>query len=246
MTSTGATSARPSDRPSASERAIRRIQEMLVDGRLHAGERIPSERSLSHALGVSRPTMREAIRALVAMNILETRRGSGTYVTSLRMADLVRPLRFAVAISTTGLAELWEVRLILEPEAAAAAARNATPDELATIEAEVGLTREHLSHARWSEVDLDVHTRIVEASHNSLLLNIHESLRALSIESRAVTARSARVRALGARDHERIAAALRARDAEAAREAMRAHLLGIEELTREAAPADRRERAAPG
>ena len=76
--------------------AIRTIKDMILDGRLAPGQRLPPERSLSEALGVSRPTVREAIRSLQAMNILESRHGAGTFVASLNREGLLRPLAVVV------------------------------------------------------------------------------------------------------------------------------------------------------
>jgi len=87
--------------------AIRTIKDMILDGRLAPGQRLPPERSLSEALGVSRPTVREAIRSLQAMNILESRHGAGTFVASLSVEELLRPLQFVLSLAEGGLDHLF-------------------------------------------------------------------------------------------------------------------------------------------
>src|SRR5690606_8537975 len=106
------------------------IKGMILDGRLRPGDQLPSERALSEALGVSRPTVREAIRSLQAMNIVETRHGAGTFVSSLSVEELLRPLQFALALSDFAMEHLFEVRLMLEPGAAELAAERASDDEI--------------------------------------------------------------------------------------------------------------------
>jgi GntR family transcriptional regulator, transcriptional repressor for pyruvate dehydrogenase complex len=95
--------------------AIRTIKDMILDGRLAPGQRLPSELALSKALGVSPPTVREAIRSLQAMNILESRHGAGTFVASSasrsRWARCSSSCRWPMA----GSSKLFEVRLLLEP-----------------------------------------------------------------------------------------------------------------------------------
>ena len=104
--------------------AIRTIKDMILDGRLAPGQRLPSERALSEALGISRPTVREAIRSLQAMHILESRHGAGTFVASLSVEELLAPLQFVLSLADGGLEHLFEVRLMLEPGAAALARRS--------------------------------------------------------------------------------------------------------------------------
>src|SRR3954470_12088201 len=109
----------PVRRSSAATEAIRAIQEMIVDGRLAPGQRLPAERELSEMLGISRPTLRETIRSLVSLNILESRHGSGTYVAALDPATLLEPLQFVMSLRGRTLDELFEARLLIEPALAA-------------------------------------------------------------------------------------------------------------------------------
>ena len=153
------------------------IKDMILDGRLHPGHRLPSERSLSEALGVSRPSVREAISSLVAMNILETRHGSGTFVASLTLDELLRPLQFVVTLADSGMRDLFDVRALLEPGAAALAAERGTDEELELIaRGATESTAPELSPDERGARDIEWHDLIVGCSHNGLLMNVHQSI----------------------------------------------------------------------
>ena len=208
--------------------AIRLIKEMILNGQLGPGDRLPAERELSEAMGVSRPTIREAIRSLIAMHILEARHGAGTFVSSLSMEELLRPLQFVFALSESGLQELFEVRLLLEPGAAALAAERATEAELAAMRECVERTaREGQDVQRILELDVELHRIISEASRNDLLINMLASISALAVESRKITVQIAGVPRHTLRDHAAIVEAIAAGDAAAAAAHMRAHITSL-------------------
>ena len=222
--------------------AIRTIKDMILDGRLAPGQRLPPERSLSEALGVSRPTVREAIRSLQAMNILESRHGAGTFVASLSVDELLRPLQFVLALAGGGLDHLFEVRLLLEPGAAALAAARASEEQIAGLrdcaaraEAEAVEDPEAML-----TLDTELHERIVEASGNPLLQHLWAATSALGAESRAYTVRLPGVRPQTISEHHAIVEAIAARDAAAAEAAMTAHIARIRDAALASRPADSR------
>jgi len=209
--------------------AIRTIKDMILDGRLAPGQRLPPERSLSEALGVSRPTVREAIRSLQAMNILESRHGAGTFVASLSVDELLRPLQFVLSLATGGLDHLFEVRMLLEPGAAALAAVRASEEQVAGLrdcaaraEAEAVADAEAMLR-----LDTELHERIVDASANPLLQHLWAATSALGAESRSYTVRLPGVRPQTITEHRAIVDAIAARDAVAAEAAMAAHISRI-------------------
>jgi GntR family transcriptional regulator, transcriptional repressor for pyruvate dehydrogenase complex len=218
---------------------IRTIKDMILDGRLAPGQRLPPERALSEALGVSRPTVREAIGSLQAMNILESRHGAGTFVASLSVEELLRPLQFALSLADGGLEHLFEVRLLLEPGAAGLAAVRASEDDIAAIrdcaeraEAEIG--KPELMRA----LDTELHERIVLASGNPLLEHLHAATSALGAESRSYTTRLPGVLDETIAEHGEIVAAISAGDEDRARLAMEAHLQRVRDIAlAHAAPA---------
>ena len=113
------------------DEAIEKIKVMILSGELSAGDRLPREPDLAAHLGLSRSSLREAVKALSLVNILDVRRGDGTYVTSLEPTVLFAALSFAVDFQRdTSVLEFLRVRRILEPAAAAMAAELITDEKV--------------------------------------------------------------------------------------------------------------------
>jgi GntR family transcriptional repressor for pyruvate dehydrogenase complex len=205
--------------------AIATIKRMIVRGDLQAGQRLPAERELAAQLGVSRPSLREAIRALIALNILESRHGEGTFVSSLEPDLLAEPIDFVLQVDNGGIAALFEARRVLEAGIAALAAERATDLELAELEdfAKRGRTKLDDPDA-FIEHDVEFHDRIRRAARSPVLASMLGSVSTLSLETRRRTAQSQAVRARSQADHVRMMKTLKVRDPEAARQAMIAHL----------------------
>ena len=142
-------------------RVIDDIREMISSGELSPGDRLPPEHELADRLGVSRGSLREAVRALSQIKVLDVRRGDGTYVTSLAPSELLSGLAFAVELlQPQGLEEVLEVRRLLLPPAAALAAQRVTREQIAEMHAvvdqlEVATDPDEIAHSiagsrRWS------------------------------------------------------------------------------------------------
>lgn len=212
-------------RSSASRDATRVIKELIISGRLKPGDRLPSERELSEMLGISRPTVRESIHALVAMNILQTRHGYGTYVASLDTGELLQPLQFVLSMAKGALQELFEARLVLEPAIAAFAAQRASKEQISEMRRCVLESREQTrAEDELIERDLELHRLIAEASGNQVLVSQLSSLHALGVESRALTVRLPNVAHETIAGHGRIVEAIASRRPGAARREMAHHL----------------------
>jgi GntR family transcriptional repressor for pyruvate dehydrogenase complex len=205
--------------------AIDTIKQMIVRGELTAGQRLPAERDLAAQLGLSRPSLREAIRALIALNILESRHGEGTFVSSLEPDLLTEPIDFVLQVNDGGMTALFEARRVLEAGIAALAAERATDLELAELEDFVKHGRTKLEDEEaFIEHDVEFHDRIRRAARSPVLASMLGSVSTLSLESRRRTAQAPAVRARAQADHGKMVKMLKARDAEAARQAMIAHL----------------------
>ena len=123
---------------SVTSKAIDSIRAMVRSGELSPGERLPPEQELADRLGVSRGSLREAVRALSQIQVLDVRRGDGTYVTSLAPSELLSGMVFAMELlQSQGLEEVLEVRRLLLPPAAALAAQRVTADQLTKMRAVV-------------------------------------------------------------------------------------------------------------
>ncbi|MEA2361036.1 MAG: GntR family transcriptional regulator, transcriptional repressor for pyruvate dehydrogenase complex [Thermoleophilaceae bacterium] len=199
---------------------------MISAGELAPGDRLAPERELASEMGVSRNVVREAIRSLVDSNVLEARQGAGVFVGSLRMESLVEPLGMVLSLESTTLQSLAQARLAIEPGVAALAAERGSEEDLQALEVlmEEGARARSEDSQRFMEIDVELHERIVRMTDNPFLMRIMEGVGHLARSSRGFTNIFPRMREAAHADHERIVAALRARDAEGAREAMREHL----------------------
>jgi len=210
---------------SVSLQAAEAIKALIVGGELSSGDALPSERDLAVMLGISRPSVREAIRVLTAMNVVEPRHGGGTYVTSLDPRLLSRPINFLLQIEPRTFLDLFEVRQVLEVAAARLAAARMTDELIGSLEELAASAAKVLRQpARYSELDFALHTKVIEATGNPIYLSLYESISDLLIESRRRTGRAPAARQQAHEDHLVIVAALRARDPDGAAEAMHDHL----------------------
>jgi len=215
--------------------AIATIKEMIVSGELRAGQRLPAERDLAAQLELSRPSLREAIRALIALNILESRHGEGTFVSSLDPELLSEPIDFVLQVNDDALLSLFEARRVLEAGVAALAAERATDLELAELDDFVKTGRRKVNDAEaFIEHDVEFHERLRRLARSPVLASLLSSVSTLSMASRRRTAQNAATRARALADHEAMARALRARDAGAADSLMVAHLQHVLETLKTA------------
>jgi GntR family transcriptional repressor for pyruvate dehydrogenase complex len=146
--------------------------EMLRSGEFQLGDRLPSEWELVEALHVGRSAVREAIRELVTLELVEIRPGRGTFVRSLRPDLLLRPEAFNDVLNTAVKRELLEVRRILEPEAAALAAARATDGEIERLRYDVDRLRDAVRVGYRPPEDLGFHLNVVRATHNTALSRV--------------------------------------------------------------------------
>jgi GntR family transcriptional repressor for pyruvate dehydrogenase complex len=206
-----------------------RLIDLITERQLKAGDRLPPERELAATMGVSRSSLREALRALAMLGVAEMRQGDGTYLTALRADTLMRPVGLVLALSDSGLEELFEARKLVEPGLAALAATRIDDEEAAEL---CRLARSSPAVLEAPEAfmwaDIELHARIARAASNAVLERLLDSIAGMGIASRRRTGRLAPVREQSARDHREIAAAIAAHDADAAYAAMLRHLENVE------------------
>ena len=215
------------------------IKSMLTRGELRAGSRLPIEKDLAAQLGVSRGSLREGVRALATLGVLETRQGDGTYVTSLDPVVLLSPLGFLADLQQPAhAADLLAVRRVLEAESVSLAATRLSDDELAELESVLQGVDDLLAGEpdidleQFIQADTDFHGIIAAASGNPALAAIIESLVGRTFRARLWRAISHRgsLRETQA-EHRAILAELRRQDSERARIRMAVHLLGVEQFS---------------
>ncbi|MEU5853342.1 FadR/GntR family transcriptional regulator [Saccharopolyspora shandongensis] len=223
--------------------AIEKIRQLIASGELSPGARLPREPDLAAQLGLSRSSMREAVTALVHAQVLDVRRGDGTYVTSLEPHRLLEGIAHAVElVQDDTLPEIFELRRLLEPQATALAAERITPEQLARL-------RGHLDAMRRSETieelithDAAFHACIMAATGNRTLTSVVNGLAARALRARtwnALNIADARERIMS--QHQAIYEALEAGDAALALSWATIHVTASEkDLLRTIPPADRR------
>lgn len=214
------------------ELVVSAVQDMISRGELHPGDRLPVEPELAAQLGVSRGSLREGVRALVAMGVLETRQGSGTTVTSLDPHLLLQPLVFWASIQGGPSAlNVHIARRALEVESAGLAAASITAEELRRLADLLDDADPHIArhdHEQALIVDHAFHLAIARSTGNPVLVALVDVLGQPTVRSRLWQSvnRSGRLESAH-HEHRVILAALRRGDPVAARAAMYSHLTEV-------------------
>ena len=221
-------------RTSVTERAIDQIKAKIAAGQLRPGQRLPTERELAVELGLSRSSMREAVRALTALGVLEARHGAGVYVTKLEPQDLLDTFGVVAEISRgETLLHLVQVRKILEPAAAAMAAARMAEDDLGRLRAEMAAMERGLTVEEIVGHDLEFHRIITEAAGNPVLSAILDGLNGRTFRARVWRGyREEGVFPRTFREHEQIYRALVERDPDGARIATAVHIGAVADWLR--------------
>src|SRR5215207_9550592 len=211
---------------------VAHVRSLIDRGELRPGDRLPAERDLAIHIGVSRPTVRAGLRALSAMGVVQSRHGSGTFIPEGPPSLGTEALSFLAALHGLTREEMYEARRILEVGACGLAAERATPDQVATLAEEVAGLFASMDDPRLFLVhDINFHRGVAAASGNPIVASLVEMVSALYYESRRESAARASERDLrdAAEMHRRIYQAIRAQDAETARQTMHAHLVQASE-----------------
>ncbi|HLV86819.1 MAG TPA: FadR/GntR family transcriptional regulator [Candidatus Sulfotelmatobacter sp.] len=208
------------------EQIVQQIEESIVSGTLKPGDQLPAERELAQRFGVSRTAVREAVKALREKGLVEAFSGRGTFITDGTNQAVRQSLDLMVKIGQPeGSTYLAEVRAILEPEIAGLAASRIQESELATMrEAVAIMDRSGRDPDAYIEADLDFHLALAEGADNPLILSLLDSIVGLLREQRLRIFKVPGGPERGQIYHKRILDAVERRDANAAHEAMRAHL----------------------
>ncbi|TFD70847.1 FadR/GntR family transcriptional regulator [Cryobacterium gelidum] len=218
------------------DEAILKIKDMILSGEIKPRDKLPPEKELSERLGLSRSSLREAVKALEVIRVLDVRRGDGTYVTSLEPRLLLEAMTFITDLHTdSSILELFAVRRILEPAAAALAAVRMSAAELATLRALVELVNESTDVEGLVTADIRFHGAIAAASGNAYLASLIDSLSSHTMRARiwrGLTQEHSVERTLA--EHKAIADALEEHDAELAQALTIVHISGIEQWLRDA------------
>ena len=226
------------NRTSVTDDAITSIRHMILTGELAPGDRLPPEADLDANLGLSRTSLREAVRALTVLGVIDTRQGDGSYITGLGPELLLGALGLAVDLQREDtIPDLIAVRRILEPAATALAATRVTAVDLEQIRSYIRSDLDQDQVGEYIELDWEFHHAIVRAAGNPLLSVLLDGLAAPTVRMRVwrgQTLPGVLERTL--EEHRAIADALEARDADLAYAAATVHVAGVEAWVRTLKP----------
>jgi GntR family transcriptional repressor for pyruvate dehydrogenase complex len=215
----------PIKKTRVAEEIADRIRILIMDGTFPAGQRLPSERFLTERFGVSRGSVRDALRMLEMIGLLETRHGQGTFPQELTVDRLVAPLASVVSYRHDLQDELLDVRHMFEPAIARAAAARMTDEDLADLERILDAQRKKLKTGRSAIVeDTAFHAALARSTRNRVVVRIMSTLNDLLVESRRLTLKQKGRPEQSLKGHEDVVAALRARDPDGAARAMDHHI----------------------
>lgn len=219
-----------------SHSVVRQIEQLVLRGILRPGDRLPSERELSERLGVSRPSLREAVSELQARGLLATRAGAGIYVADVLGSAFSPALIRLFAAHEEAVFDYIAFRRDLESIAAARAATYGSDTDLKVIQTvfdKMEAAHSKRNPADEAELDAEFHLAIIDASHNVILLHMMRAsfdlLREGVFFNRQIMFKNRTTRDLLLEHHRAINAALQARDPDAARDAVVTHLSFIEQ-----------------
>jgi GntR family transcriptional repressor for pyruvate dehydrogenase complex len=217
-------------RNALSEDIVSKLLALLKEKKLQPGDRLPPERELAERLQVSRPSLREALRALSIMHVVETRQGSGTYISSLEPKRLLEHLDFVFALADSTYLSLFEARKVVEVGICGLAAQRISDADIARLEGCLEKSQLGMSNADlYFQADVELHEIITEAASSPILSRIVASISHLSLASRQRTVVLPGIAQQVIEDHRAIIQALKLRDPEAARQAMYQHLTHVEQ-----------------
>lgn len=233
----------PVERVSLTEAVVNQLKTLILDGKLKPGDKLSSERELCSELGVSRTAVREAKRALITMGLLEARPGEGTFVRSPLFADSVEVSNWEALLGEESVSHLIEARRILEMSSAGLAAERLTPEEGEAIQQtleDIQVAVETEDDEAFLAADLAFHTTIARATHNAVLVQMTQVIRApLRNFIKAVVNNVEGYALATVNRHQEITDAIIAGDTNGAREAMDRHLTEVESMLLEQAESER-------
>ena len=207
------------------EHIVEQLQGLIEDGKLKPGDQLPPERLLAETFKVSRTSVREALRALEMIGLIEGRQGGGTFVRTPSASDLVGPLASALAAGKRELADVMEVREMIEPVIARRAAARVTEEQLAELASILDRQAEKIERGEsYPDEDALFHYTIAVAVDNPVVLRLLGVMMDLLHESRAAYLQTGDRPRLSLESHRRIFQALVNRDPEAAYKATLEHI----------------------
>jgi GntR family transcriptional repressor for pyruvate dehydrogenase complex len=212
------------------EEVFGQIHELIKEGRFKARDQLPSERELAETFKVSRTSVREALRALESQGLIVSRTGMGNFVVDLPVEALVGPLARMLIDEKNALADVFEMRKLIEPHIAALAAERATARDIAQLKRIVAKQTDAVSRGETGvEADAELHLSIGRATRNQALQKLVSGLMEMLSRSREESLQTDERRESSIDAHRRIIAAIEKHDKARARSEMLRHIEQVEE-----------------
>jgi GntR family transcriptional repressor for pyruvate dehydrogenase complex len=219
----GITKLEPVRRVNLTSQVMESVKSYISDNGLVSGTRLPTEKELMANLGVSRNILREALKSLEAVGLIEIRPGDGMYVSDFDYSSVLTHMSFALSRSKQELANLVHARLVIEVGALDRAVERITDDDVRRLEANLAAIEAAQSIEEQAELDLEFHKEVLAIADNPILSEFGRFLGRFFLSAKSIhDAESARRTVSG---HAKLIAALKSRDAETAKTAMREHIL---------------------
>lgn len=212
------------------EEVVTQIHDLIREGRLKAGDQLPSERELSETFQVSRTSVREALRALETKGLIISRTGMGNFVADLPIESLIAPLAKLLIEEKTALADIFELRKLIEPHIAALAAERATKVDIERMKGILEKQGHAVSRGETGvDADAELHFAIGQATQNQALEKLVSGLMEILSHSREESLQTLDRRKASIESHRKILAAIEQHDGTKAQEAMFHHIEQVEE-----------------
>jgi GntR family transcriptional regulator, transcriptional repressor for pyruvate dehydrogenase complex len=225
----------PVKRVDVTHMVVGRLEMLLEKGILKPGSKLPPEPEMCKLLGVSRPSLRQAYKALDILGVIRAVPGDGTYITESTSKMLSVPLTFLLLMKKINLDHVFEFRILLEVDLARRAATCSSDKEMAAMKSQLEIMEASLAEeqkARYLEAEYEFHNCVARADRNPLLLEIISMVGGLLWETRKELVNFVTNRSEDFKQHYGIYEAICARDSAMAADAMRRHLLTALDLTR--------------
>jgi GntR family transcriptional repressor for pyruvate dehydrogenase complex len=228
------------------EEVVGQLRQLIEEGRLRAGDRLPSERELAETFRVSRASVREAIKTLESEGLVASRAGSGTFITAVDVEALIQPLASSLSRGKDALLDLFEMRRLVEPSIAALAAERATPADILRLKEILDEQAQQISRgASAVESDAAFHFAIGQATHNAALQRLVAAIVDILKPAREQSLQTAGRAHKSLASHREILGAIERHDADMARQAMQRHIEAVERNVLAPGEATRRGPAPP-
>lgn len=216
----------PLTRATLPQEIVTALADLIMRRVWRPGDRIPPEKELAAQFKVGRSTVREAVKSLVMLGVIEARPGDGSFIRAANSALLSGAFHWGLLLTEQNLGDLVDARVLIEGECAARAARVADPSlaaKLLSMVDQMQLRRRDL--AKFMQLDRQFHTAIAAASRNALYSSLSNTIQSLVNVWYLQTFDLSTTRSVTIEEHAKIAEAIRSKNVDAAREAMRQHIL---------------------